>query len=71
VQRGCGGGRATEYNRVNLLVTVQRCQGCVISPSQQKGFFPQYCQGEENVRETIGLLNRIGFPPISSPFSEG
>lgn len=34
-------------------------------------FFPQYCQGEENVRETIGLLNRIGFSPISSPFSEG
>lgn len=31
---------------------------------RRKKGFSQYYQGEENTKETIGLLNSIGFSPI-------
>lgn len=60
---------ADECNRMNLQVTVGRCLSCTISVLLARKAFSQYCQGEVNTRETIGLLNRIGFSPISSPSS--
>lgn len=48
-ERGVEGG-TNECNRMNLQVTVQKCQGCVFSPSRQKGFFSAVLPGRRKCK---------------------